>query len=209
MAISSVRSSPQYLTITSTPLKHSSELTRQMRQCCVLNLVPSKRIDRMPTWNLRSIVYQKNSECHENCELPEDVITWQFCIRKSDQFNTEAAECKKIVERICKEGNTVRRRSSGASIGWITSAVTKVVLRVMILIYGHTWGISSKGHFILGPISKARFQTLGINQWECLDCPRALYWESAHFSWSLRGGGKEMGRSQKIKAIAAPPGVKD
>ena len=43
-----------------------------------------------------------------------------------------------------------------------------------------------KGHFILGPASWARFQTLGINQWECLDGlwmgPRALYWESAHFS---------------------------
>jgi hypothetical protein len=29
----------------------------------------------------------------------------------------------------------------------------------------------SKGRFILGPNSRAHFQTLGINQWECLDCP--------------------------------------
>jgi hypothetical protein len=39
--------------------------------------------------------------------------------------------------------------------------------------------LMSKGHFMLGPISRAHFQTLGINQRECLDCPNmgptALY----------------------------------
>ena len=110
MAVSSVRSSPRYFT--KHPLRHrneefhSSESTRQMGQSCVLNLAPSKRIDRMLTWNLRSMVYKKNSACHENCELPEDAIAWKFCITKSDQFNTEAAECEKLVERIWKEGNT-------------------------------------------------------------------------------------------------------
>ena len=72
--------------------------------------------------------------------------------------------------------------------------------------------LQSKGHFILGPVSRAHFQTIGINQSECLHCPNGpVYGPKGiilrvgplllKLAWQMtwrRFGGKEPGRRQKI-----------
>ena len=84
------------------------------------------------------------------------------------------------------------------------------ILYILSISFEGEWTQKLGSFSILGPVFRAHFQTLGINQWECLDCPNPWYGPKGFImrvgplllklTWRVTWrcfGGKEMGRSQK------------